>query len=250
MTTRTSGELKRLAREFLTGNYTTPVLASILATAIPGILLSAFPFHPAEGISIEFVCYLTATAIISVLASLLGVGLTRLHLHLARKQEISVLELFWVFRNKPDRYILGILFLYLLAFSPLVFFVIFYLSARTAVFLSSFLFFICVSVAGLLLVIYEFWLLLSYSLIFPIYLDQPNLSVLDGFRNSRKLMYGNKIRMMMLIMSFLGWGLLGILSMGIGFLWIQPYLTQASVNLYLDIKGELDIPKEHIDTTV
>ncbi|MDR3336901.1 MAG: DUF975 family protein [Treponema sp.] len=39
-----------------------------------------------------------------------------------------------------------------------------------------------------------------------------------------------------LYLSFIGWGLLCCLSLGIGFLWLGPYISLSVANFYEDIK--------------
>ena len=55
---------------------------------------------------------------------------------------------------------------------------------------------------------------------------------------SQELMKGNKWRYFLLALSFLGWILLGILSLGIGFFWIIPYIETTTAAFYYDIKAQ------------
>ena len=51
-------------------------------------------------------------------------------------------------------------------------------------------------------------------------------------------MKGNKWRYFLLALSFLGWILLGILTLGIGFFWITPYIETTIAAFYNDIKAQ------------
>jgi uncharacterized membrane protein len=42
----------------------------------------------------------------------------------------------------------------------------------------------------------------------------------------------------LLSLSFIGWALLCILTLGIGFLWLIPYINVSVAKFYQDIKGE------------
>ncbi len=53
---------------------------------------------------------------------------------------------------------------------------------------------------------------LRYSMVFFLLTDEPTMTVLDAFRNSRALMKGNLWRLLCLSFSFLGWYLLLILA--------------------------------------
>ena len=103
--------------------------------------------------------------------------------------------------------------------------------------------------AGLLVSIFTFlWTLLfwipgiiksySYSMTFFILNDKPELTNADAITESRKLMNGHKMDLFLLDLSYIGWILLGLLSLGIGFLWISPWMQMAHVRFYEEIKQE------------
>jgi len=51
------------------------------------------------------------------------------------------------------------------------------------------------------------------------------------------MMYGYKWKYFCLGLRFIGWFLLGILSLGIGFLWIMPYMSISFAKFYDDVKA-------------
>ena len=51
---------------------------------------------------------------------------------------------------------------------------------------------------------------------------------------SRKMMNGNKWKFFCLSLSFIGWMLLGILTLGIGFLFLNPYMQASKVAFFED----------------
>ena len=74
---------------------------------------------------------------------------------------------------------------------------------------------------------------------FPFILrDNPELSPKEVLHKSRMMMRGHKWDLFVLILSFIGWWIVGILTLGIGFLWIGPYMDAAIAHFYEDIKGE------------
>ncbi|MER2227816.1 MAG: DUF975 family protein [Carnobacterium sp.] len=81
----------------------------------------------------------------------------------------------------------------------------------------------------------------AYSQAYLIYKDRSNLSPnekissLDCITESKNLMKGNKWRLFLLDLSFLGWGILSILSLGIGLLWLLPYQNATKVAFYEDL---------------
>jgi uncharacterized membrane protein len=78
---------------------------------------------------------------------------------------------------------------------------------------------------------------LSYSMAFFILHDNPNMSGMEAITASRKMMNGYKVKLFCLYFSFIGWFLLCILTFGIGFLWLYPYILQSTAIFYEDIKG-------------
>jgi len=84
----------------------------------------------------------------------------------------------------------------------------------------------------------------SYSQGFYIYFERLNngenpkeIRAMDCITQSRKLMNGQKGRLFLLELSFIGWGLLAILTLGIGMLWLLPYILMAQVAFYVGLKG-------------
>lgn len=81
----------------------------------------------------------------------------------------------------------------------------------------------------------------AYSQAYLIYKDRSNLSPnekissLDCITESKNLMKGHKWRLFVLDLSFIGWGILSILSLGIGLLWLLPYQNATKVAFYEDL---------------
>ncbi len=79
---------------------------------------------------------------------------------------------------------------------------------------------------------------LSLSLTPYLLKDNPELSIIETLRLSRKMMRGHKMQMICLQLSFLGWALLSMLTMGIGMLWLIPYTTTAMAAFYQDVREQ------------
>jgi len=78
---------------------------------------------------------------------------------------------------------------------------------------------------------------LSYSMAFFIMSDDPNIEIMEALDKSKKMMYGYKWKYFCLGLRFIGWIILGILSLGIGLLWVVPYLHVSHAKFYEDIKA-------------
>ena len=80
----------------------------------------------------------------------------------------------------------------------------------------------------------------SLSLFLTPYLlkDYPKMSAVQVLRLSHKMMQGHKMQLFMLQLSFIGWILLNILTLGIGSLWLTPYMLATCAAFYQDVKAE------------
>ncbi|MDA3871938.1 MAG: DUF975 family protein [Candidatus Marinimicrobia bacterium] len=90
----------------------------------------------------------------------------------------------------------------------------------------------------LLLIIPGIIAAISYSQVFYILAENDSISGTDALKKSKEMMYGYKWKYFCLRLRFIGWFLLCILTLGVGFLWFTPYITISCANFYDDIKGK------------
>jgi uncharacterized membrane protein len=76
---------------------------------------------------------------------------------------------------------------------------------------------------------------LSYSLAFYLLVDNENIGAMDAIKRSKELMNGYKWKLFCLGWRFFGWALLCILTLGIGFLWLGPYMATSMALFYEDV---------------
>lgn len=79
---------------------------------------------------------------------------------------------------------------------------------------------------------------LAYSLTPFIVKDNPQLSPNEAINLSMKMMKGHKFDLFYLYLSFIGWILLAMLTLGIGLLWVIPYMQTSMAAFYLDMKND------------
>lgn len=65
----------------------------------------------------------------------------------------------------------------------------------------------------------------------------------EAITASRELMKGHKAELFLLDISFWGWNILGIITCGIGFIWIIPYYRQTKANFYRQLAGNRYLQK-------
>lgn len=75
----------------------------------------------------------------------------------------------------------------------------------------------------------------SYAMTMYLKAKEPNLSATEAITLSRKMMYGNKWRLCCLEFTFVGWFILSILSFGIGFIFLEPYMKATFTEFYEEV---------------
>lgn len=142
-----------------------------------------------------------------VLAGPFTLGLAGFTLSLSRKEEARVEQIFHGFQ-----YFGNAVIAYLLMF--------FY------IFLWSLLFIIPGIIASL-----------SYSMTFYIMADDPTIRPQQALDKSKKMMNGYKWKFFCLGLRFIGWFILCMITFGIGFLWLIPYIQVSAAKFYEDLKA-------------
>lgn len=79
----------------------------------------------------------------------------------------------------------------------------------------------------------------SYALTPFILKDEPELKYNAAIEKSMRMMDGYKMKLFLLDLSFIGWMILSVLTLGIGLLFLQPYMNTARAAFYEDLKAEL-----------
>ena len=100
---------------------------------------------------------------------------------------------------------------------------------------------ILITLWSLLLVIPGIIKSLSYAMTMYIVKDHPELTVNEAIDLSKVMMYGHKYDLFYLYISFIGWYLLSILTLGIGTFWLMPYIETAQASFYEDVKAEWEL---------
>ena len=78
----------------------------------------------------------------------------------------------------------------------------------------------------------------SYSMAAYIAAENPDMTASDAITASKELMDGNKWRLFCLDLSFIGWSILCVFTLGIGTLFLRPYREAAFAAFYREIVRE------------
>lgn len=63
-------------------------------------------------------------------------------------------------------------------------------------------------------------------------IEHEELGTLEAMSLSMKMMKGYKTKLFILQLSFIGWAILCLFTLGIGFFWLEPYIFVAQTNFY------------------
>lgn len=79
----------------------------------------------------------------------------------------------------------------------------------------------------------------SYAMTDFILKDQPELCYNAAIEKSMAMMDGKKMKLFLLDLSFIGWAILCLFTLGIGYLFLQPYVMSARAAFYEDLKAQV-----------
>lgn len=60
----------------------------------------------------------------------------------------------------------------------------------------------------------------------------------EAIKLSRELMKGHKLDLFVLDLSFIGWEILANMTLGVGYLWLIPYIQTTKANFFHALAGE------------
>ena len=221
-------KLRKKAREALKGSWGKAALIMLVyffVTSCISIIANSFP----EGT----IWYSLAYVIYMLLSIPLAYGLTISFLKLERKEDVKTFDFLYtnfstawnVCIQAIAKMIIPIACFFFIALLLTIFVVTkipmtwFYGIIFVAFYIAALVYFIA---RGLL-----------YSLSFYIAFDNENLSAKECVEKSEELMMGNRGNLFLLELSFIGWIILGVFTLGIAYLWIFPYI-QVSVATFYD----------------
>ena len=79
---------------------------------------------------------------------------------------------------------------------------------------------------------------LSYSMSMYILAENPDMPALEAIDRSKKMMDGHQMELFVLMLSFIGWYLLCMVTFGIAAIYVVPYMSATLANFYNNIKGQ------------
>ncbi|MBQ3378509.1 MAG: DUF975 family protein [Clostridia bacterium] len=227
----TRAEMKRNAKASLKGRWGLAIGVTVLFTAIILILswivqmpfkeeLDLYTYYMLNGIEFEpdpavMSGYYILTIIMDIVISPIVIGVMVVFMRISRGQEARVGDMF-----TPISRFLKIAGLFLL------------------VFIKTFLWTLLFIIPGIIAAY-------RYSMAFYIMAENPDIGIVEAIERSKVMMKGNKWRLFVLQLSFIGWMLLAPFTFGILLLWLLPYMETTFMNFYnaliLEQSARIDI---------
>lgn len=68
--------------------------------------------------------------------------------------------------------------------------------------------------------------------------ENEGITALEALKASKEMMYGHKGELFTLGLTFIGWSILSIFTLGIGFLFLNPYINAAYAAFYRDLRDQ------------
>ncbi|WP_129688647.1 DUF975 family protein [Gottfriedia acidiceleris] len=155
----------------------------------------------------------------AILNTLLGYGLLVYFIKLIRNEEKSISDIFFYFKS-GHQFIRGIIVGFLVTLFTVLW--------------------------TLLLIIPGIIKAIAYSQVGYILKDYPDMNALDAITLSRRMMDGYKWKFFLLGLSFIGWGLLVIITFGLALFYVAPYFYASQAQFYEEVKEAYEAKKETI----
>ena len=98
----------------------------------------------------------------------------------------------------------------------------------------------------LLFIIPGFVAAIKYSMTYYIIAENPDVPITDAVDMSKNMMEGHKLDYVMLILSFIPWLLLIIITFGLASIYVTPYMNTAYAQFYVMVRDEYNMGNEEV----
>lgn len=234
---QSSAELKAAAKECMFGNYGVAVGAILLNALIVGVVnLIVLSFTNTQTIAGTVVYYLISF-IVSLLTGLLSSGTCYFYLKITCGRPVSIGDIFYGFKLCPDKTIAIMAWTGVLNYAALLpQMILTYQMGRVPLdSASAAALMLPYSLSTVFSGIVSVLIQLLYGQALFLLHDFPQYSAKELLKMSRRLMSGHKARLFYIYVSFIPLFLLSLLSCGIAFLWVIPYMNATLAEFFLDI---------------
>lgn len=93
---------------------------------------------------------------------------------------------------------------------------------------------------SILLIVSGTTFLYDYAMVRYLMIKTPNLEIMEAMKQSKSMMHGNKMKLFLLDLSFIGWIIPCIIHFYTGFFWLYTYMCQTRIQFFLEIDKPLN----------
>ncbi|MBD5445557.1 MAG: DUF975 family protein [Lachnospiraceae bacterium] len=230
---KSSAELKAIAKEHMFNKYGTAIGAMVIVSMITMFVSFFSSIFINTSNVVGIILNLLISFVISVLTGLFTSGQRYFYLKISCDRPVTISDVFYGFKLFPNKAVLIQLYLSICIYvSMLPMTLMSYMVTRNP---KNSLYMLFYSLAMILYGVVTIILSLVYSQAFFLLHDFPNYSAKELLAMSRQLMKGSKGRLFYLNVSFFPLLLLGLLSCGIAYLWLIPYMNATASEFFLDL---------------
>lgn len=246
-------ELKTKAKDALLGNYSVVIVSFVIIFVISYAIMTVFTSiitfmalgqAAAEGVSsaalfadpdrsllvsiLQYIIMAVVTPVLAVIAT----GFTYVLREVSYGKYPKPSDVFYCIKNHPDRVLVIALINYAVQVVLNIPALIFSETVADEFTGKQFLAYVLILLVGVILnIIYMLYASQSYL----VYLDNTEIPPIDCIKRSFSIMRGSVWRLFYLYLTFVGYGLLVVASLGIATLWIAPYMQVTLINFYKDL---------------
>ncbi len=239
---RLRSELKAHARGELIGHYSILTYARVLYLILA--LLFGSIFTLTENSWLHIFIALAGNLVIHLFLMIIIAGFFYMYLQIARGNDIHVSDMMYGFKTGADVLILINLRLIInMLISGIFWGAIWFMIRRLNIFhaeselFGAVLWMLCFACLALVWIICTVILSLPYALVYYLHMDYPDWSASAVLQESKARMSGYKKQVFHLLLSFIGYFVLSVLSLGIGLFWALPYAGMTLTEFYLEISA-------------
>lgn len=276
------GELKRAAKEKLKGNWGIAILLTFLAA----LITNAFSFSGeisnlintlskglgslntgieqiSEGTLAVTIMVRVGMIINLLIGGSISYGISKFFINLVRREKLKVETLFSGFKHFGKNFLIQLIvgifsFLWgLVIWIPAVILIIIIIISQASTIdifynpntMSTGLIaglIVIIIITAIICSIITYLLIARYAMTYYIFVDNPDFAVMECISASKEMMEGNKVKLLLLQLSFIGWHILSILTLLIGYLWLIPYINSSMAEFYNNLKENSQPKLEHV----
>ncbi len=225
----TRAELKQQAKDTLRGRWGIAIGMVLVYVLIMGALNFIANFIPFVG-----------SVLLLIISVPLSFGFVGQLLKFSRKEQAGVVDFFTIgFNNFGKAWsifgytflkLVGYIIAYVVCTIAMVGLMVAAANAESVAMLA-----IGMAIIGLaFLIIYIMLIMKTYLFVLTEYIgnDITDMPAKEVVNKSAELMQGHRFEFFVLQLSFIGWAILAVLTCGIGFLWLEPYMQVTTIKFY------------------